>query len=59
MEDVKKKELISLDETARLLDVKPDSLKKRIYRDKNIPHYKIAGDLKFDYEAILNYFKKA
>lgn len=58
MED-EKKILISLEEMSRVLSIEPKTLVRKIYRDKNIPHYKISGDLRFDYKETLNYFKKA
>lgn len=55
-----KEEVILIDacEMARILNITEEGLRQRIYRDKNIPHYKLIGVLKFNKQDVLSYFKR-
>ena len=58
MEDQKEVVLIGAEEMARILNISKEGLRQRLYRDKNIPHFKIIGVIKFDKEKVLEYFRR-
>ena len=54
----KENELVDATKMASILNITEEGLRQRIYRDKNIPHYKIGGVLRFYEHEVLNYFKR-
>lgn len=55
MEDEK---LIHIDEMAEILGVTINAFRMKMFKDPNIPKYKIGGSLRFKKSEVLEYFRQ-